>query len=461
MPAMASSTKEVPPKKGGSALKVVSKSRRKRNLFPGAPGGGSWSAHLLKAQQTSAKSRQDDAEGSVAHPFNMEAVAAFKNQNTDHSACIETKRSSTVGLGLVNESAEKTLNELCDISWQDLIDDITEDWWNVGNGYMEVVREQDSGPIVGLHHVPACYVNVVVERDKDRHFEVHPAGTNTAKFARFGDLAEFKERNEHHDDDDIGEIIHFRRSTAFSRYYGFPDWISAVAAVEVVHQILQYNFDFFLNHGVPEILLMFTGGELSEKDWKAVEDLLGSGVGGGNRHKSAAINPEQANIEIAVEKLGTEMKDGSFQGLMDGLSRCIVTAHRVPPVLAGILVPGKLGTSNELEQAMKVFQAMVIGPAQKSIRTTLECTLGDAAFGIPGLGGNAFEFKKITDEIEFEKEQEGIIDPRGAKGTVPPEDEAEAALRDELRKSLQAPDAMGKAAMGIFSMLLKMAKEAA
>jgi hypothetical protein len=70
---------------------------------------------------------------------------------------------------------------------------------------------------------------------------------------------------------------------------------------------------------------------------------------------------------------------------MDTLAMHIVSAHRVPPVLAGILVPGKLGANNELPNALAAFQALVMGPAQRNFSNVLAATLGNPEFN-QGLG---------------------------------------------------------------------------
>ena len=82
----------------------------------------------------------------------------------------------------------------------------------------------------------------------------------------------------------------------------------------------------------------------------------------------------------------------------------IVSAHGVPPLLAGIQIPGKLGSTNELPNALMAFQALVIQQAQKVISSALINTLGNATLnGGLGLGADNFRLRKITDVISLSK----------------------------------------------------------
>jgi len=442
-------------------LKIVGASTHL--LYPDQ--GGKSLLQILKGDET--QSSQDPCPGLKYHPFNFELVTKFKESNSHHSTCIETKKEATVGLGLVTEEerkkkaemaqmatmppaapagpakpggiqlpqkprgvnkeddldlsdrstskAEMALDELCRVSWQDVIGDVAEDYFQTGNGFVEVVRAGNE--IVGLHHIPAAHVYVVVEDDLyNIHYEINPflsgsllEGGDSAASARtfvpFGEKEAYLARTPAASEAAarISEVIHFRKPSAASRWYGVPDWLAAVPKIELSHCSDQFQLDFFMNRGVPEFLLFVTGGEVSPQDWTKLEDSLRAGVGLGNSHKSIAMNLVAPEIGIHLEKLESDNRDGdSQQALEEQWALSIVTAHRVPPLLAGIQIPGKLGASNEIVSAMKAFQTLVIGPSQKVFETILNKTLGGKK-GVSGLKAGDFKFRKITDEMEVEQ----------------------------------------------------------
>jgi PBSX family phage portal protein len=401
-------------------------------------------------------SKQDPNTGTKDHPFNLDSVVEFKAANPYHSACIDVKATALVGLGFVTEKEKKDraeaekakkemqqagpaqpgqmgiqepqkakginkaddgreedrnskvateLDVLCEVSFQQVLNQVSEDYQQTGNGYIEVVRG-DNAEITGLHFLPAKDVRPVIESNYQGHYQISGNGSDGQElhFARFGDRDELLKRFPDLDKDDVSEVIHFREATAQSRWYGMPKWLAAVAGIELFQALHQHTYDFFLNRGVPEFMLFLLGQKLNQDDWNKLQESVEAGVGMGNSHKSIVLNLSDKNMVVQLEKLAMDTKgDDGFSQKVDTMALEIVTAHRVPPLLAGIQIPGKLGAANEIVSAMKAFQALVIGPQQTIFETTLTNTLGNAAKnGGLKLGRGDFELRKITTEMEVE-----------------------------------------------------------
>lgn len=367
-------------------------------------------AHLEKVVLTpDAASNVKAPFGRVQHPFNFEEVINIKNFNIHHSTCIETKRDATVGIGFESDKPDKLLDPLCEISFQNVLSDICEDYWQVGNAYMEVRRDKPGGTILGLYHLPTTIVFINLEEDGSFHWDITGGNSPDKRFARFGDAEDFiartnTEAGEELDPDEVSEVIAFPRPTSLDRWYGYPDWLSAVSIIELVQCMTQYEFDFFLNRGVPEFFLFFLGSAIDTKTWDKLTENMKAHIGLANSHKSSAYNFQDPNLKIELIKLGMEdRQQGIFSEYFDTTAMAIVSAHRVPPLLAGIQIPGKLGATNELPNALMAFQLLVLGQAQRSFQKGLEGTLGNSKLN-GGLGlGNDFEFKKITEELNLDQ----------------------------------------------------------
>ncbi len=476
------------------AVRMFEMAMNTRPLYESKGGEKGIMDFLMKAVGPKIESRQGVSPGRQQHPFNFKNVINFKNGNIHHSTCIETKTASTVGLGFQTDKKKKNeatgmdepdndamskvddvLNPLCEISFLDVLTDVCEDFWQTGNGYMEIVREEPEGPIIGIYHVPSATVFVNIESESYyRHYEVEAdEGTvQSQRFAVFGDGKDFLARAAAGElgfgaealpsDGRVSEIIHFRRPSSLSRWYGFPDWLAAVPNVELVQCLTQQSFDFFLNRGVPEFFLFMLGKELSDKDWKKVENAMRANIGIGNAFKSIALNIQDPDMVIQLEKLGLEGKSdgGMFSTMSDTLAMQIVSAHRVPPLLAGIMIPGKLGATNELPNALMAFQTLVVGQAQKTLATILGNTLGNkTSNGKLALGSDNFKFRKITDIIDL-----GNMDTVGRMRQPVPEAKAEGRdISDGLKKALESidEDGAGKLMGRVFSLLLEKMIEAA
>jgi hypothetical protein len=387
--------------------------RQSRPLFqrPTRRGKETWSTFLLKGlQNPDGRSKDADNTGMVAHPFDWQAAKGFKNGDPHHSTCIEAKRESTVGLGFVQDEIDDKLDDLCQVTWQDVITSSVEDFWLVGNGFIEVVRK--SNKIAGLHHIAAERVSVVVEDEENNfHYSIFTKKGREIRAASFGDKKDFLARKGQialsalggagqisDDPDEVSEIIHLKRPTSLHKWYGMPDWLAAVAQIELAHAITQYNYDFFINSGVPEFVLLISGADVGEEWETEIKPSLQAQVGMGNAHKTLALNLPQEGVTLQVEKLGEEMAQGWFESMLETVASRIVSAHRVPPLLAGIQIPGKLGANNEFINAMWMFHSLVIRPAQASIGKCLRRTLGSKD-GVAGLSNNKFEMKTIVEEV--------------------------------------------------------------
>jgi hypothetical protein len=392
-------------KKQTTSIKVPRNSRPLYSQGGYSSGGALTLMSILKnvllAEEAGSNQRAD--AGQKGHPFDMQACLELKEMQEHHSTCIDTKISSTVGVGHERDETHELLDELCEDSWQAVLNDAAEDYWGCGQGRIEVVRDGDE--IVGLHHLPAPSTFIFQEEESHLwHYDVSPGGfmLPSRKFSRFGDRERVAEKYEQ-DVTEVSEVISFKRPSAQNRWYSSPDWLAAVPSIELMHCLRQHTFDFFLNRGVPEFMMFVTGHGLREEDWKEVEEIFQAQIGLGNSHKSAAFNWPSPEIKVQIEKLALEGKtDGQYNDIAEALAMSIVSAHKVPPLLAGIALPGKLGAANELPNALMAFQVLLIEQAQRMWSNTMDCTLGKKVLnGGLALKRGDFVFKKITDLIDL------------------------------------------------------------
>lgn len=407
-----------------TAHQFVEISRQRVSLFKEVRGqdGGSLMDAVLRKE---APSEQKASPGRKEHPFDYSVASSFQLSNAHHSTCIHTKVAAAIGLGFTDSlemimgdplqgkpdrriqkksKVEKALDPLCDHFFMDVLSDSCEDFFQVGNGYMEVIRAGNA--IKGIHSLPAPQTFVEVEEGGyEYHYKILPGeGMSTERtFVRFGEKKEAIARLRLTEDPDkISEVIHFRRPTSLSPWYGYPDWLSAVPSIELQQCMTQYQYDFFLNRGVPEFMLFVMGQKLPPDDWTKIENALKANIGLGNTHKSLALNLSNPEIKIQLEKLGIDQQpEGGFEQTETSKALTIVTAHRVPPLLAGIQIPGKMGAANEMINAMMAFQTLVIEPVQALFQKTLGSTLGEPSLnGGLTVGHDDFTFRTVLDSID-------------------------------------------------------------
>lgn len=324
--------------------------------------------------------------------------------------------------------ADIALDPLCDHSWAGVLRAVTEDYYETGTGYIEVVRKKRTHEIVAIHHRPASDVRLYVDGPGMWHYAIRSAGrvwSGSRGFeyhlARWGETATVgaallsedtgirleSQRRKEQSSTGAGrngfyrEIIDIVPQSSDSRWYGVPRWLSALPLIDLHRAANQYFGDYYHNHGVPDVIVFFSGAELTPEQWKTVEEKFEQTKGLGNHHKSMALNIANPNVKLQIEKLaadGLDMK--AIQENAESINLAIVTAWGVPPLLAGIQTPGKLGANNEMPNSLQSFQTLEIGQDQRIFQQRLGKTLGSEEAKL-GLTLTDLEFYTTLDEIDL------------------------------------------------------------
>ena len=97
-----------------------------------------------------------------------------------------------------------------------------------------------------------------------------------------------------------------------------------------------------------------------------MESLIGKFSGEGNGGKVIGQLLEPGGDPANFQPL-SEIKEGHFRLLDELAVQRIVSAHKWYPELAGIMVPGKLGNSQNIRTSFEIAMDKVIEPVQKKI----------------------------------------------------------------------------------------------
>lgn len=325
----------------------------------------------------------------VPTPYNMEFLANMYEQSAPHFAAINAKTYNTVGLGYgfkpspttiqaldLAEGNQKKLDKLRrkiemlrmeHMEWIDSLnkeDSLTEtlikvytDYEATGNGYLEIGRTS-SGEIAYLGHVPATGMRVRRKRDGF----VQMVNAKSAVF--------FRNYGDQETSDPIGndgnphEIIHFKKYTPRSDYYGIPDVIPAVGAVAGSKYAAIYNLDYFENKAVPRHVIVVKGSTLSASAEKALYEFFDVKLKGKN-HRTLYVplpndDPDR-KIDFEIKPVEAGVQEASFIKYKDNNRDEILGAHRTP-ISKVAIVPGvSLSSARDSD---KTFKEQVTRPQQ-------------------------------------------------------------------------------------------------
>ena len=263
---------------------------------------------------------------------------------SDHPAARLVKRP--------NSNRMETLDELV---FRHLVD-----FFSTGNAYWEAARNR-RGDVAELYHAPGRTMR------RDRGFRGYwQVKQNRSRF--FGDFGQpAAGRN---------EILHVYEYDPSSDYYGIPGWYAALAQMGLERSILEFNVQLFKNSMMAHLAIVVEGGKLSKDAREALKKFVRERATGlENAGRIIILEDERSQTKIRVEKLNLEVKDLMITKALEHFRDAVITASGVPPRILGIMTPGQLGASGEIEGQLRVFRETVLRPARRKLELGLHAIL--------------------------------------------------------------------------------------
>lgn len=370
----------------------------------------------------------------IEPPYNLDYLARLYESPSAsaHAAAVNAKVANIVGLGYkfienfktkrnlerIADDKEKTkrtrrkLNEHRDELY-DLLDKFHEedafietlikvwrDYEVTGNGYIEVGRKKDK-TIGYVGHVPAQTVRIRRKRDGF----IQSNGFKIQFFAQFG----------HADDTNpVGggtpnEIIHIKKYSPNSGYYGIPDIISALNAVAGNELAARFNLDYFENKAVPRHVIILKGAKLGNQAENALLTFFETSLKGQN-HRSLYIplpgDSADNKVEFKIEPVENGVQDASFVNYRRANLSDILMAHRVPISKVSTAEGASLALARDAD---KTFKETVTGPEQRVFEKKLNRIIKELS--------DAFELKLEEMTLTDENTQSQIEERRRKTGT--------------------------------------------
>lgn len=283
------------------------------------------------------------------------------------------------------------------------------DFEAIGWAAIELVREgfAAEGPLTNITHIPAHTLRV--HKDGDRFAQRR--GRKLRWFKRAGvegdvhqDTGQLVEQNSLDPAVRATEIMWWQNYTPRSTYYGLPDIMPALGALQGDLSRRDYNISFFENHGVPSYAVFITGDyEEGETDpntgrtelEEAIEDHFQELA----KHPHSVLVMALPNrsgvtdgqVKVEFHPLATGIEEASFRLYRQDNRDEILAAHGVPPYRAGIAETGSLGGTTA-EESTRIYKQSVIEPRQVILEDLINRFIIQGAFEILDL---AFKFADI------------------------------------------------------------------
>lgn len=353
----------------------------------------------------------------ITPPWNLYELANYYDTSFANHAAIDAKVENIVGLGYDFSISEKTklkLEQAMDdeqrtrarnrierakIDLRDWIENLNRDdsfthtmmkfYTDVqatGNGYLEIGRTT-SGEIGYVGHIPATTIRV--RRLRDGYVQI--IGQKVVYFRNFG----AKNQNPVTADPRPNEILHYKEYSPLNTFYGVPDIMSAISALQGDQLASQYNIDYFGNKAVPRYVVTLKGAKLSAEAEDKLFRFLQTNLRG-QSHRTLYIplpgDSDTNKVEFDMKPIENGVQEASFNEYRVRNRDDILVAHQVPLSKIGG------GDSSSIASALaqdRTFKEQVARPAQTNIEKMINKIVREKTDILE------FEFNELTltDEI--------------------------------------------------------------
>lgn len=380
----------------------------------------------------------------ITPPWNLYELANYYDTSFANHAAIDAKVENIVGLGYDLQATERVLMALeasdndsavdkarkrverakvevkewfeslnMDESMSSTFMKVWTDYESTGNGYLEVGRTI-KGEIGYVGHIPATTMRA--RRLRDGYVQI--IGNKVVYFRNFG----AKNANPITNDPRPNEIIHIKQYSPLNSFYGVPDILSAVGALQGDALASQYNIDYFTNKGVPRYIVTLKGAKLSEDAEDKMFRFLQTSLKGQN-HRTLYIplpgDSDTNKVEFKMEAVETGTQEASFNEYRIRNRDDILVAHQVPLSKIGG------GDSAAIAAALaqdRTFKEQVARPAQRNFEKVINKII-----------------KEKTDIVELKFKELTLTDEIAQSQIIERYVRNQVMTRNEAREALNLP----------------------
>ena len=162
------------------------------------------------------------------------------------------------------------------------------------------------------------------------------------------------------------QLIHVTEYRAGVDYYTYPDYVSSVNWIQLDYEISNFHLSSVHNGFTPSMIMSMKGGVPTPEEQQEFKKKLQKQYGGSDNASKVFVTFSE-NGEAAPEfiPINLNASDERFLQLEEQIQQNIIIAHGASPIVAGVAVSGKLGSSDEVIESEQVFQKNVIDAKQK------------------------------------------------------------------------------------------------
>jgi len=313
-------------------------------------------------------------------------LVGLMNSSSKHNSLLTKKVNMAVGAGFKDNPA--LVDFFANVEGSENLNDIVfKMGWDLflyGGYSMAVTWSRDKTKIVRVKYVPFDKVRIAKE-DEDDAAMMKGVEAGKSYYLISGDWEQYRKEKykpeliQSFDGVYFGEdteLIYHTEYRSGVDYYTHPSYISTIDWIELDVQIANFHLSSVHNGFTPSMIISFKGGVPSEEERKQVKKNLEKQYGGTDNASSVFVTfSKDSDSAPEFIPINLNASDDRFIQLEEQIQQNIIVGHGASPVVAGVAVSGKLGSTNEIEEAEEVFFNSVIEPKQSVIENSFNWIL--------------------------------------------------------------------------------------
>lgn len=252
-------------------------------------------------------------------PISLSGLAKMRRANGQHGSCVLFRRNMAANAYVAGAFSVRDFRAAC----SDLL--------STGNAFAVYVKNRLNG-INGLAHIPA--INMRVKTDGKGFRQLLPGG-------QYIDFT-------------YDEMVHIREYDEIQQIYGVPDWLGGLQSALLNQDATLFRRRYFVNGAHLGYILYSNDAKMGPETKKALEEKFRQGKGVGNFKSSFIHIPNGGEKALQIVSIGDISQKDEFLNIKNISANDVLTAHRVPPVLMGLMPTGN-GSLGDPEKVERVY----------------------------------------------------------------------------------------------------------
>jgi len=296
-------------------------------------------------------------------------VADLVNVSPTHSAII-TAKTALLNASLILEEDLDIKLDLDDLDGkggnvEDFYSSMFVNLSTFEGAYIEVIYNKQKTRVVKLSNIPYENVRVGKYTEEGNIDTVYISPDWSRKYIKKNAPKPMATYDPENIDTD-SQVMVIRLNRPNQPYYTVPGWMSAVQAIFLEDDVLEYSRNSILNGFTPSTIFNFHGGEPDEDGKESMESSMKRKFTGKASTKFLMFYDNDKDKSVDITQLAAQDIGAFWESLSPIISDKIFTGHKIYPSLVGVPTSnGFSSNTDELEAQYALYLKTTIIPLQK------------------------------------------------------------------------------------------------